>query len=271
LLLALLLIAALTATGIGLSVLIVGELRSSSNIDNSIVAYYAAETGIEQALLKVRDGRQHTTLAGTISGEAPNSLTSLSGNLTSVVAGWKTDGSTASENTILTSLPKNKSAEIDLFNPDDGTALGIRSVQFTWSDRCPLIESWLEVSYVYWKLSSSTWSSDDQAVYKNIYPCGTTGRYSCNPALADYFDPSTIYKLRVKALYCDVDNLVISAYPNINATGNKIDISSRVNIKSVGSYANSQIALTASTPWSASIMGIFDYAIFSETDLTKKR
>ncbi len=60
-LLALIVIAALTAAGIGASVLIVTEFNTRSNSDNTIQAYYTADAGMERALFTVFNGR----LAGT--------------------------------------------------------------------------------------------------------------------------------------------------------------------------------------------------------------
>ena len=273
-LLALLLMAAMTAVGIGLAVLIVGELKASSNIDHSIVAYYGAETGVEWALLRVKTGRANDTLDETINGT--DGVIRLSGILAYSDAEWETSQSSISESIILTSLPKNKSVELDLFNPDVAglaEAGGVESVKFYWSDSCSG-RSWLEIGYVFWNPGLKTWSEDKQAVYKNTIACGNNSGKPCEKFYANYFDDSVAYKLRVKALYCDVENLQITAYDRDNGDlvgGLVVNIPSRIYIKSIGTYADSQIALTASTPWFPSILGLFDYAIFSEEDLDKPR
>jgi hypothetical protein len=282
LLLALLLIAAITATGVGFSLLIIGELKASSNIDNSIVAYYAAQNGVEHALLEVKDGRANSTLDETINGTTGvGGIVRMEGSLLplGVAATWDTRQSTTSEDIILASVPKNKTVELDLLNPDDpAEASAVESVKFEWSDSCEGI-SWLEIGYVYWTPGTQiSWPTDSQMVYKNIAACERgSGHYGrpCDPYIANYFSatsPEKVYRLRIKALDCDVENLSITAYDTDNApTGDEIPIPSRVNIKSIGTYANSRIALTVSTPWLPSILGLFDYAIFSEENLDKPR
>jgi len=52
LLLTLLVIAALSAIAIGISKLSLGEIKLVKDIPKSIIAYYAAEAGIEQAMYK---------------------------------------------------------------------------------------------------------------------------------------------------------------------------------------------------------------------------
>lgn len=54
LLLTLLIMAALLAIALGISKLTLGEIRLGRDIPKSIVAYYAAEAGIEQALYEKR-------------------------------------------------------------------------------------------------------------------------------------------------------------------------------------------------------------------------
>ncbi|MBI4092883.1 MAG: hypothetical protein HY420_03080, partial [Candidatus Kerfeldbacteria bacterium] len=57
LLLALLLVAALTAAGIGASTLIVKEFKTTASTDQGIAAYYAADAGVERALFTVFNNR----------------------------------------------------------------------------------------------------------------------------------------------------------------------------------------------------------------------
>ena len=60
LLLTFLIMAALLSIAIGVSRLSLGEIKLGRNIPNSLVAYYAAESGIEQALYRDRAQGQQT-------------------------------------------------------------------------------------------------------------------------------------------------------------------------------------------------------------------
>lgn len=61
LLLALIIVAAVIAAGIGASVIVVREFQIASSVDKGMAAYYAADTGIERALFTVYNNR----VAGT--------------------------------------------------------------------------------------------------------------------------------------------------------------------------------------------------------------
>lgn len=56
LLLALLVMAGVVAAGAGVGTLVISELRQSRQLDQAIVAYYLAESGIEDALFQLRKG-----------------------------------------------------------------------------------------------------------------------------------------------------------------------------------------------------------------------
>ncbi|MFH0828558.1 MAG: hypothetical protein V1907_00020 [Candidatus Kerfeldbacteria bacterium] len=61
LLLALIIVAATLAAGIGASIIVVNEFRTASSIDKGMAAYYAADAGMERALFTVYNNR----IAGT--------------------------------------------------------------------------------------------------------------------------------------------------------------------------------------------------------------
>ncbi|USN53728.1 MAG: hypothetical protein H6760_00980 [Candidatus Nomurabacteria bacterium] len=270
-LLSLLVLSALTAVAIGTSVLIIKEVQQSSNIDRSLMAYYAAETGIEKGLYTVKIGRQTNQELADILNDLND------GGAMSNGASWSTDESTTSEEYSLSSLKENQSTVLDLYDPLDPTEGGYESFGVEALDAKPLQNpAWLEISYFPWTINGGLLDWDDDNVEKRLRSV-----YETQPNVPAIFDllPNQNYRIRVRALYDDLRNVRITAFTEDDPTDTDVcnpayscikSIPNRVLIRSLGASGGNQSALSASVPYQAPASGIFDFVLFSEQTIDKR-
>jgi hypothetical protein len=287
LLLALLIMAGITAAGVGFATLIISQIRASENIENSIIASYAAESGLEKALHIVKTNRATgSTLADTIT--EIEGLTNLP-NFTKVGLSvlYDENGTSSEEVRNKFSLLQDESKQIDLYNPDSpfGVDNGIRYLYVSWDNNpLPISDAfynngygtgpeWIEISWTGWDLNGNSYENVEKillpsdALRYNSTLCNASSYIQCTTVI---LDPDSIglvhYQVRVKALYANVDDIEIKALDDSN---NLVNIPSRIRLKTIGKFGRTQQALNASLPWKIPISGLFDYVIFSEEQINK--
>lgn len=242
LLLSLLLLASLLSTVILLSKVVLNEFRMSTNIDNSIFAYYGADSAIEHSLFLQRKA-QAKIADLTLSGTLENNV--------------KWDSKTEkTEPSIIGSLQKNKSAQIELYDPEDSKKSSeLESMKITWTGP----GSWIEVSYVEWSPGAAI-----------AYPDQTVKlQYSGGLAVINAFSSTKAYKVTIKALYAEITDMTIQAYSLDNAAGDLVPITNHLTMVGTGSYGQTRQSIEVIVPQEAPVSGIFDYVIFSEESLVK--
>jgi len=280
LLITLIILSSVLAAIIGLSVLIINELRLSRNVNHSIMAYYAAETGIEKGLYSITQHRiMADSLSDTVSDLADNN-DSLGNN-----AYWDTGGgdgngeaTKAAFDMFSSVLPQDQSVQYSLFDPDDldsepGTPNGVDSVAISWdypdnADNDTIIETTvIELSNVTGeiceKVKKDWWQG--LVVPSGLYRLDT----DIIPDPLCYGPAEDIFQIRVKAINEKIYNLRLVAYDDESPTPNKLEIESGISLKSVGQFHKSQQAILIEVPWQLSATGFLDYVIFSQEELTK--
>lgn len=289
LLLSLLIMAAVTAAGVGFATLIISQIKASENIENSIIASYAAESGLEKALHIVKTNRADgETLSDTITEIKALSGTPIFSKAGLTVA-FDQEGISSEEIRNKFSLLQDESKQVDLYNPDSpfGVDNGIKYLYVSW-DNNPLPISdilydsgygtgseWVEISWTGWDLNGNSYENVEKillpsdALRYDSTLCNASSYIQCTTIP---LDPDSVglvhYQVRVKALYANVDDIEIKALGDSN---NLINIPSRVRLKTIGKYGRTQQALNASLPWKIPISGLFDYVIFSEEKVDKVR
>lgn len=276
LLLALLIMAGVTASAIVASVLIVRELRQSQSLDASIAAYHAAESGIEKSLWIIKEARRS-------GADLADVITDLEASGEPVIRGsWDIDATSITDSFEVT-LQADQSAQVDLYDPDGNAGAGVESVEVvSWEPVCddPILipQSQIEWSVVGW------FPGDPSAltnVAKAISTC-TLNAGVCDrdvpifppipPDPAFDFDAALAYRVRVKALICGAANLEVRAYDQPGGAtggGNLVTIPSRIQVTSIGTYQNTRQGLSVSVPWVLPLSGLYDYVLFSEEDIVK--
>lgn len=247
LLLALLVMASIVVAGIGLGQILINQLRQAILLDNSIIAYYAAESAIESSLYKIRGL------------DIPLSSLPLSGTLDNN-AEWTLEYKNSRPD-ITTNIMENKTYQLDLFDPDDLSWMpGIEALKFSWEG-----PGQLEVAYTSWTPAPSiTWPQEQYEVV--------------TPAIS-FMPPGIIYngivgnkayRIRLRAIGGDIYNLNITGWADDAASpGNQVDLPSHITLEANGSIGRARQAVSASIPRHAQLSGIFDFVLFSEEPIAK--
>lgn len=286
LLLTMIILASILAGVVGIAVLIIRELQLSRNVNNSIYAYYAAESGVERGLYDILDQRRRgNNLVGTITalkenfGSFNNQDLSTSGN----GASWDTSQAEKKPFDMeVAVLNQDQSVQFSLFDPDDFSEPGLEPdgvdfAHFEWEE--PESLSTLQVEITIFELNKET-GEPCQSVRKELYPI--------SPDLIDIeldvdpiavqaggqcFGPGIdIFQVRVKALNDKMYNFKLtpfdSATPALELTGEH-GIANGIWLKSVGQFSKSKQAILMQIPWNLAASGFLDYVIFSEEPFEK--
>lgn len=227
---------------VGLGSLILNMLQQTKVVDQSAVAYYAAETGIEESLYNARK-----------TGNLPESFASrIVGDST-----WSSRVSDTKE-IIYATIPKDEFIEINLFDPNDPIADNdIYRVEIDWSDSCSdcsvlraTMVGWLPGSPIFWVPNAETRSYD----------------FMVRPADMITGPSNKLYKLRLRARNADLEDVVIRAY---DSSDNPVGLPGRVEIDVTGEFGETRRRLFASMLRGAPLSGIYDFVLFSECSLVK--
>jgi hypothetical protein len=243
LLFALMIMSSVVISVSGLTSIIISALQQARAIDDAIVAHYAAESGIEEAVYRHRrDGIMPTSVT------TPQLLTNQ--------AAW-TRSVTPSEPVLYAgTVPQDSFVEIALYDPDQSTtATNIARVDATWTDSCgdcTIVEA-----------SMVDWDATGGAVVWNPNPAV----HKFNGGMASLSAAAgKLYRLRLIARNADLQNVQVRAY---DSGGAALDVPGRVRIESSGKFGKVQQVLTVTMPRQTPLSGLYDYVIFSECSLVK--
>lgn len=243
LLFALLVMGAVMIGSVGLGSLILNMLQQTKVVDQSTIAFYAAETGIEESLYNARK-----------TGNLPGSYTDRT------VTGGSTWSSVVSDTKeiIYATIPEDEFIEINLFDPGAPTiATSIASVEIDWSDSCggcsvlrASMVSWIPGGPIAWVPNADTRTYD----------------FASRPAVISTGPPNKLYKLRLRARNDILENVTVRAY---DIASNPVALPGRVEIDVTGEFSDTRRRLLASMLRGAPLSGIFDFVLFSECSLVK--
>lgn len=245
---------------IALSRVIVGEVKMTRNSDNSIIAFYAAESGIEQALYYLKLGRQTTDFSNFLALESlsetfiDNERNYSFGSATTTGAYFETfDFSTSSPATAHIILPDG--------TIPGGTAEASLSTFYdiNWSiDNCSPTHSSdrLEVSVA--SLYKETTIKSDTKQF--IYTCGCNSADECVPIVANNIDNDKLYYFTFRPLDDAVSYLKLE--PDNRYPG-------EANIAVVGNYRQSSHTINVKVNTLPPASNIFSYVLFSDDELSK--
>lgn len=245
LLLSLLVLSGIMLGGVTLSELAVRSIRSAKQADNAALAYYAAESGIEDGLYHLR--KTSPAPAGHNDFILPNGASVVR---TTVLG----------EPSIFTSILRDSFFEFNLFTVEDlSRSSGVEALRLSWDDNCGGASA-IELSYAEWMPGASVLWPDTFVKFRYSH--------ALSPLVHSALLSGRAYRVRVQATGCDVQNAAISAFADDAATIPK-DIPSRVTITSKATAAGTEQALLVRSPLGSPLSGIFDYAVFSECTIDK--
>lgn len=267
LLLALLIMSGVLIVGASLGTISLLSLKSARVIDDSIVAFSAAESGAEQSLYQIR---RLGTSTSDLNGE-PNhdGNTVLTGPSMTNGSSWNRSIST-DELTLYTSIPENKTYEIVLWNPESpANPSGVESLAFAWDDDCGGTSA-IEVLATGWD-PVAVGGFNPVIGFHGSSPSLTF--LKVNPEVVDNdFNPALAYRVRVRAKNCDIFNMAVTAYDADNGSagsGLVVPIPSRIAVTSNGNFGSARQGLQLNLPRFQPLSGVFDYVIFSQCSILK--
>ena len=259
LLFALLIIAGVTATALVMGFLITKELQQAKNIDNSIVAYYTAESGIEDALYQVRKTglTQSQIDSGVLDGSqslSNNSLWERTVKWPEVINGF---------------IKQNQFLALDLYEPSQtssGADIGSLLIGWTDGNSGNSVEPWLEITLLEWQpsISGVDWGTAQKHITNKVMFATSESPQYIN------LTANKCYRIKLKSLYDDIAGLVVRAYSGENGTGAVRRFIGSFVVNSTGRFGSSRQAIKVNVLHQAPLSGIFDYIIFSEESLIKE-
>lgn len=235
-------------SGVTLGVTIVNNLERSANTDDSVVAYYASDSGVERQLYAVR--KENASIADTVA---------MSGTFANGSSWVSTDASRFVSTNVKTfaSLDEETFQFVDLFDPDTpDLAGGVGKVIWTWDDGgTPFCE--VEMGYSEWDTTNPT-----------IIPSTFTVVFGQNGSGTYNLDPSSAYRLRFRPNNCDVTNLQIRVY-DAPSSVTPMTFPGDITIAAEGVFKKTKQAIAVTMPRLDILSGVFTYVIFSECTLYK--
>jgi hypothetical protein len=285
LVLTMMMIAVFLSIALGFSVLIISDINKARAIDNSIVAYYAADSGLEESLYLFRK-------QGITSAEELRSIRLADQPLSSAQASWNIENSTDYEEYFLRQrLVSGRSVKFFILNRQEPEA--IKSVALEWyrgnkegntaslqvsltqltpqEDAEATLVFYTDESRVELSDSSPTQNNDDPSIF-----CYNLKNRDLNGNLLSVLSD---YLVEVKVLGSGSDDIVerltAQAYnvdcadarwrDNFNSEG-----ISNLTIRSFGSYGRTAQALTAYLPPKSLPSSLAGFVLFSEEDIAKE-
>lgn len=229
------------------AVITMQNLKQSISVDNGIRAFYSAETGVEDALYEIR--KNETEISD---------LNNDVGYLSNGAAWSRTIAKDIQQ--LAKNIDENDFLEINLFDADSSlSALSnpIKSLGLSWTDEGSQ-DAWIEAQITPWD------SNGDIGIpFTRLISPGSSGIVNLQGA------DNVLYKVRIKPLYDDVQDMTIIAHSELNAQGNTVDIPGFLTIYSTGSFSRTNQVVRALMPHRAPLSGNFGYVLFSEESLIK--
>lgn len=254
--LALMMTLTILLASIGIGTVVLEGVKRAKDTDDSVGAYYMADSGVERQLYEIR--KLNTTLAGV------NALSAATPPVYPGGLSWKSTGGL--ESPTIKSIPSvatSSFAVLDLFNPDDLTTTpGVGVIQITWTDGvcAPAIPSVLEASYASWDLTGTPkWPSDNQY---SIVAKNSSHTLTLTP-----LDVNKAYRLRLRFSDCPASNVTISTFAADGVTA--VGFPGDMTLSAEGTFGRATQAISVIMPKQDVLSGIFSYVIFSECTLYK--
>jgi len=264
LLLALLVMSGVLIVGASLGTISVLNLRQARVIDDAVIAFAAAESGAEQTLYQIRRVGESS---GTLNANPDHDDSFIVSGVPMGNGSRWSRSLESTETTIFASIPKDRSYEVVLWDPETpATPAGAESLTFSWDDVCGGT-SGLEVLATGWDPSASGGFNPSVAFHGDS-PALTF--LHVTPRVIDNdFMANKSYRVRLRAKNCDIFNLGITAYSADNANGTQVPIPSRLAVESVGTFSTARQAMELRLPRLQPLSGVFDFVIFSQCSLLK--
>jgi len=280
---ALLFMALITAIAIFVSVVIINEIRITRTAVEATLAYYAAESGVEKGLYKVKVSRD----SGDLLSDVVDVIKAFEddSNFDNDAGYTNEQTNTASSKIENQVIKENDYIQADYYNVD--APLGATNIELIGiHNGGDNPDSWAEVSWIAWDTDGKLGTPDPTSSTRVIgptdlqsddpvglgvlgQPVSLTGSYIGLPAAA------AGYRLRVKALHGDLSDVTVTPYEDNTLPPpepdyvESYDLPSQVVVRSVGTRGKYKQSLEAVVPWKIPLYGLYDYVLYSEEPIAK--
>ncbi|XOU94482.1 MAG: hypothetical protein ACNFW9_00265 [Candidatus Kerfeldbacteria bacterium] len=282
LLYSLIVISIISAISIIVSIIVVNQIKLTSGAANGTQAYYAAEAGIEKGLFAVRSMRDDPDFyleePLELNYSAINIIKGYSDSSFVNKASFDISQAAAVTPKIENQeIKENESVQIDYYDVDDPLRvdpLTPEVVSLTIQNSGDNPASWAEVSWTAWDNQGELLTSTSARRVIGPSDLSRVNGWPINDL--DVFEDDAVgYRVRIKALKAiptdtepgDLSSVTVTPY---DGDGDEIfDLPSQVVIKSIGERGGFKQSLVASVPWKLPLFGLYDYVLFSESDIYK--
>lgn len=248
--LALIMTLTILLAGLGIAAVVLEGVQSSRRTDQSVTAYYLADSGIERQLYEIRKNNQPVSYVNTLGGTYFNGGRWISTGSLEQAASKK-----------ISTIATSSFAVIDLFDPDNlNSPLGIARMTITWSSACAPSQSRLEVSYANWSISGGVPQLPAEDAYV-VLPKDGSGSMTLNT-----LDPNSAYRVRIRAYDCAASNVTVAL---ADSGGAPKMFPGDITLSAEGTYVLATQKIAVTMPKLDVLSGLFGYVIFSECSLVK--
>ncbi|MDO8435720.1 MAG: hypothetical protein Q7S89_03520 [bacterium] len=267
LIIALLILGLLLASGVAISSMLLRALRSTRQSGDGFQAWYAATSGSTYALAELRHNR---SIARDLTGEVVQSAPGAEATLTV----------TEQDKVRTRRIPRNTSLPVDLFlASDDISGSPVSRIRVAGRGDPG---AWVEVRWVGWLSAGVPWISNATEVHFSAVELEDGGRTvdlrqdvqflreEFAGAPNENFVPTT-WRVQIVALYGDLHDIEVTAIsdylPEPNA---EVPIPAHLSVRSAGSFRSARQNVVASFPLTTALNDVFNFVLFSEEQVVKE-
>lgn len=244
--LALVVMSTIVLAGVTLGAIVLENLKRSVDTDNSLIAYYSADAGVERQLYAIR--KESSTVA---------SLNPMANSFANGSSWASEDGShyVTTNVKVFPTLARGDVQFVDLYDPDYlGAAAGVGQVRWQWTDSTGLCQ--VELGYAEWTTGSVV-IPDQFKFYTSVGGSGS-----------QILTSTKAYRLRFRSKNCTISNFQVRVYQNVGDVS-PINFPGDITIAAEGTYKKSKQAIAVTMPRLDVLSSVFNYVIFSECSLIK--
>ena len=255
------------------SAIITGEVKMTINTGNVVISYYAAESGIEKGLHRIKYSRENSDFSyfKDLDNTGANEFTINNSYIKSRKYEIE-EAITDVDDYMVYNLSTSSPAHVDIIDPTGAVAtidwdagFGVYQYKVDWmiNDCFPYHASdKLEIS-----VTSFSGNFLNPSTKKEVAICDCSfNDNDCDSDLTTFtISDNKYYRFSFRPLDNEVDQLGFGVY-----RGNvQLGIWSEASVDSYGTYANSKYYIKARMPSLSPLSDVFSYVLFSEEDLTK--
>lgn len=240
--LALIMMFTILLAGIGIGIVVLEGSQRARDTDESVSAYYMADSGIERELFEIRRRSQTLVYVAGLSSQYPNAQR------------WQsTAGIEQTTQKVIETIPAADFAVVDLFDPDQlGAAAGIDEIRIDFNGA-----GQIEAGYAQWTAGATVmWPSEDAFVIQIGFApsMDITG-----------LDPLKAYRLRLRALNGEVTGATVRVYRG----GALQPFPGDITLGAEGTYGKATQKIVVTMPKLDVLSGLYSFVVFSECQLIK--